>query len=138
MFPWYERFLFRERTEDRKRRFKEIGQKVYEFFDETAIAVGYQMRIGQLDMSCDIVDGLREKKHVLVEASVGIGKSCVYCSCFVLYPGIWSSCCNSNINDSITGTAEERYRDYKANVRYAHRCTYSKRSNTFFVQEANG
>ena len=78
MFPWYERFLFRERTEDRKRRFKEIGQKVYEFFDETAIAVGYQMRIGQLDMSCDIVDGLREKKHVLVEASVGIGKSFAY------------------------------------------------------------
>ena len=84
MFPWYERFLFRERTEDRKRRFKEIGQKVYEFFDETAIAVGYQMRIGQLDMSCDIVDGLREKKHVLVEASVGIGKSFAY-----IVPVLW-------------------------------------------------
>ncbi len=41
MFPWQERFLFRERTEDRKRRFKEIGQKVYEFFDETAINAGY-------------------------------------------------------------------------------------------------
>ena len=78
MFPWHERFLFRERTEDRKRRFKEIGQKVYEFFDETATAAGYQMRIGQLDMACDIVDGLCDKKHVLVEASVGIGKSFAY------------------------------------------------------------
>ena len=84
MFPWQERFLFRERTEDRKRRFKEIGQKVYEFFDETATAAGYQMRIGQLDMSCDIVDGLCDKKHVLVEASVGIGKSFAY-----IVPVLW-------------------------------------------------
>ena len=84
MFPWHERFLFRERTEDRKRRFKEIGQKVYEFFDETATAAGYQMRIGQLDMACDIVDGLCDKKHVLVEASVGIGKSFAY-----IVPVLW-------------------------------------------------
>lgn len=84
MFLWNDEYYLRERIEERKRRFKEIGEKVFDFFTIQAIDANFQMRDGQLDMSCEIVEGIREKKHVLVEAGVGIGKSFAY-----IVPVLW-------------------------------------------------
>lgn len=55
-----------------------IGEEVYDFFDNTALENGYELRDGQLDMACEIVDALKANKHFLVEAGVGIGKSFAY------------------------------------------------------------
>lgn len=77
MLIWKDDFFLIER-EERKRRFKEIGGQVYVFFTEQATDAGFQMRDGQLDMSCEIVEGIQQNKHVLVEAGVGIGKSFAY------------------------------------------------------------
>lgn len=67
--------------ENKKRRadnFREIGTQVYTFFIETAEKEGFENREGQWDMSCEIVDAMREKKHIVIEAGVGIGKSFAY------------------------------------------------------------
>lgn len=70
--------LVGERKDVRKKRFREIGEDVYSFFLETATKAEFQEREGQWEMSCEIVDGIRDNKHVLVEAGVGIGKSFAY------------------------------------------------------------
>lgn len=78
MSYWLENHIFGERKEDRKERFQNIGEKVFSFFLDKAIKRGFQDREGQWEMSCEIVDGINKKKHVLVEAGVGIGKSFAY------------------------------------------------------------
>lgn len=70
--------ILHEEESERKGRFIKIGEKVYAFFTERAIEAGFQEREGQLDMACEIVDGIKENKNVLVEAGVGIGKSFAY------------------------------------------------------------
>jgi ATP-dependent DNA helicase DinG len=82
---WNDDLYFTDRVEERKIRFKEIGEQVYVFFTEQATEVGFQMRDGQLDMSCEIVEGIQQKKHILVEAGVGIGKSFAYIVPVLLY-----------------------------------------------------
>lgn len=70
--------FFRKNQVERKAKFKKIGEDVFSFFQDKAIAEGFEDREGQWEMSCEIVDGIRDKKHVLVEAGVGIGKSFAY------------------------------------------------------------
>lgn len=70
--------FFRDKQIERKERFKKIGENVFSFFQDKAIAEGFEDREGQWEMSCEIVDGIRDNKHVLVEAGVGIGKSFAY------------------------------------------------------------
>lgn len=62
----------------RSAKFRRIGERVYDFFDDTAIRNGFELREGQLDMACEIVDAIKEGQHLLVEAGVGIGKSFAY------------------------------------------------------------
>lgn len=50
MFLWNNEYYLRERTEERKRRFKEIGEKVFDFFTIQAIDANFQLRDGQLDI----------------------------------------------------------------------------------------
>lgn len=59
-------------------KFRRIGEQVYGFFDDTAIANGYELRDGQLDMACEIVDAIKARQPFVVEAGVGIGKSFAY------------------------------------------------------------
>ena len=63
---------------ERKKKFLKIGEDVFSFFMDKATEAGFEEREGQWEMSCEIVEGLRDKKHVLVEAGVGIGKSFAY------------------------------------------------------------
>ncbi len=40
---------------------------------------GFEDREGQWTMSCEIVDAMQKKKHIAIEAGVGIGKFiCLY------------------------------------------------------------
>lgn len=50
-----------------KRDFRKL-EKMY--FQDKAIIAGFEDREGQWEMPCEIVDGLRENKHVLVETVV--------------------------------------------------------------------
>lgn len=63
---------------ERKKKFLKIGEDVFSFFMDKATDAGFEEREGQWEMSCEIVEGLRDKKHVIVEAGVGIGKSFAY------------------------------------------------------------
>jgi ATP-dependent DNA helicase DinG len=70
--------LYEEDKKERNKIFLKIGEQVFNFFQETALSEGYEDREGQWDMACDVVDGIGNKQHVLVEAGVGIGKSFAY------------------------------------------------------------
>lgn len=48
-----------------------------QFFNKMT-QLGYEDRIGQQDMSYDIIESIRDKQNIIVEASVGIGKSYAY------------------------------------------------------------
>ena len=81
--------ILQEEQNERKKRFHKIGEDVFSFFQDKAIATGFEDREGQWEMSCEIVDGIRENKHVLVEAGVGIGKSFAYIVPILYYSKIY-------------------------------------------------
>lgn len=67
------------KNEDKKRKYdwEEVMANTMNFFD-TMKDKGYEDRVGQQDMSLDIVDAIKDQQNVIVEASVGIGKSYAY------------------------------------------------------------
>lgn len=64
----------------RKRRLDNIlVSPVLDFFDEEIVtAKGMNYREGQANMALDITEAFRDNKNIIVEASVGIGKSFAY------------------------------------------------------------
>ena len=55
------------------------GGEVMEFFENTAPKTyGCEFRQGQYDMAVEIVEALKQGKHYVAEAAVGIGKSYAY------------------------------------------------------------
>ena len=75
---WIDESEKQEQNKRWKQDFKNIGEDVYTFFIDTAIQKGFENREGQWDMSFEIVDAMKKKQHILVEASVGIGKTFAY------------------------------------------------------------
>lgn len=63
---------------ERKNNFLLIARQVDLFFVDKAHELGFEEREGQWEMSCDIVQSMIERKHILVEAGVGIGKTYAY------------------------------------------------------------
>ena len=61
-----------DRAKRRKADLQAIGITVTDFFWDVAPAHGFEMREGQQDMSCEIVDALIHNQHFAVEAGVGI------------------------------------------------------------------
>lgn len=57
---------------------EELEKKVWNFFMEEIPKLGFEQREGQEDMALDLCYSIREKKHTIVEAGVGIGKSYAY------------------------------------------------------------
>jgi len=55
------------------------------FFTVEAARRGFEDRAGQQDMALDIVEALRDRQHIVVEAGVGIGKSFAYIVPLLLY-----------------------------------------------------
>ena len=52
-------------TESKKHRadcFREIGERTFSFFLDTAVEQGFEDREGQWTMSCEIVDAMQKKK----------------------------------------------------------------------------
>lgn len=60
-----------------KEQIRKMQQEVFDFQDSIE-KKGLQRRDGQASMMLDISDAIRDKKHLLVEAGVGIGKSFAY------------------------------------------------------------
>ena len=63
-----------------------ISEEATAFFaDDAPEKYGFEKRDGQLDMAYDILDALIQKKHIAVEAGVGIGKSYSFLLPLLLY-----------------------------------------------------
>ena len=72
-----------------------ISEEVTQFFEDDAPGkFCFEKRDGQLDMAYDILDALRQKQHIAVEAGVGIGKSFAYLVPMLLYR--WLNLLKSN------------------------------------------
>ncbi len=76
-------YLIRERT---RKLFYGMGEKVDAFFLDVGPTIeGFENREGQVDMAYEIIDAMRLKKHIAVEAGVGIGKSFAYLIPLLIY-----------------------------------------------------
>lgn len=62
----------------------DVGSKVMTFFEETLPELGlrsnkkYVFRESQFDMALEILDGIKNSKHIVIEAEVGTGKTFAY------------------------------------------------------------
>lgn len=65
-------------TKLHKKEFDLIGTQVDSFFMDKAPELGFEERIGQWEMACEIVQAMKDKHHIIVEAGVGIGKTFAY------------------------------------------------------------
>lgn len=63
---------------ERKQRLREIGSKVFNIFFDNPEKYGFEIREGQQEMACEIIDAITDGSHLAVEAGVGIGKSYAY------------------------------------------------------------
>lgn len=71
----------RDRKEEeklRKKNLRSIGTKVDSFFIDKMKELKLEERTGQWEMALEIVQGMIDDQHVLVEAGVGIGKTYAY------------------------------------------------------------
>lgn len=59
-------------------KYDELEKLVWNFFMEEIPRLGFEQREGQEDMALDICYSIKDKKHTIVEAGVGIGKSYAY------------------------------------------------------------
>lgn len=74
---------------ERKKKLREIGEKVYSIFIEDPDQYGFEVREGQQDMACEIIDAIINDQHLAVEAGVGIGKSYAYLIPLLLYSQVF-------------------------------------------------
>lgn len=63
---------------DKVDKYEELEKLVWNFFMDEIPRLGFEHREGQEDMALDICYSIKEKKHTIVEAGVGIGKSYAY------------------------------------------------------------
>lgn len=75
-----------ESPTERRWRLQELIVKVYKislkamsfFHDEGDVKHGFEQREGQQEMALEILDAIKDKQHIAIEAGVGIGKSFAY------------------------------------------------------------
>jgi len=68
----------KNKTNDKIDKYDQLEKLVWDFFMEEIPRLGFEQREGQEDMALDICCSIKEKKHTIVEAGVGIGKSYAY------------------------------------------------------------
>lgn len=73
--PYYG--IWKDRYAERVSLWEDIMKSTLEFFDKMK-QLGYEDREGQQSMCCDIIECIRDNQDIIVEASVGIGKSYAY------------------------------------------------------------
>ena len=61
-----------------KERLQRMNKGIWDFFCENINKYGFQSREGQENMALDIGEAIENKRHLMVEAGVGIGKSFAY------------------------------------------------------------
>ncbi len=66
------------KAKDSLDKYEQLEKLVWNFFMEEIPRLGFEQREGQEDMALDICYSIKEKKHTIVEAGVGIGKSYAY------------------------------------------------------------
>ncbi|MGL5329867.1 MAG: ATP-dependent DNA helicase [Peptostreptococcaceae bacterium] len=71
-------FSENKNKKDKLNKYDEIEKNVWKFFMEEIPRRGFEQREGQEDMALDICYSIKEKKHTIIEAGVGIGKSYAY------------------------------------------------------------
>lgn len=75
-------FGFMSPAEEKKRKKEQlyqISERVTNFFwDDAPNKYGFEEREGQNEMAFEILDAIKDHKHIVVEAGVGIGKSFAY------------------------------------------------------------
>lgn len=81
--------FFEDQQEEYRRRDRMIVERTLAVFDNPAM-YGLQDRPGQNEMALDIAEAIRDQRHIMVEAGVGIGKSLGY-----LIPSLFASQCFS-------------------------------------------
>jgi len=59
-------------------RLQRMNRGIWDFFCENINKYGFQSREGQENMALDIGEAIENKRHLMVEAGVGIGKSFAY------------------------------------------------------------
>lgn len=75
-----------ERKKRRQAQLYDISSTVSQFFWEDAPnKYGFEEREGQQDMAFEILDAIKDDRHIAVEAGVGIGKSFAYLVPLLLY-----------------------------------------------------
>lgn len=62
----------------KKKRKEILFEKVFDFFTNKSVKLGFEDRIGQQNMAFDIAEAIQDEQHLLIEAGVGIGKSYAY------------------------------------------------------------
>lgn len=98
---------------------REIGEKVYSFFFENPEMENnnLEFREGQSEMACEIVDAISQKKNLVVEAGVGIGKSfCLSSATYLLQLLFTKTSGNSYFNYHFAGTITRRYTLYHGEI----------------------
>jgi ATP-dependent DNA helicase DinG len=68
----------KDKAKDGLDKYEQLEKLVWNFFMEEIPKLGFEQREGQEDMALDICYSIKEKKHTIVEAGVGIGKSYAY------------------------------------------------------------
>ncbi|HSQ88115.1 ATP-dependent DNA helicase [Romboutsia sp.] len=68
----------KNKTNNKIDKYDQLEKLVWDFFMEEIPRLGFEQREGQEDMALDICYSIKEKKHTIVEAGVGIGKSYAY------------------------------------------------------------
>lgn len=68
----------KNKTNNKIDKYEQLEKLVWDFFMEEIPRLGFEQREGQEDMALDICYSIKEKKHTIVEAGVGIGKSYAY------------------------------------------------------------
>lgn len=68
----------KDKAKDGLDKYEKLEKLVWDFFMEEIPKLGFEQREGQEDMALDICYSIKEKKHTIVEAGVGIGKSYAY------------------------------------------------------------
>lgn len=81
--------FFADQQEEYRRRDRLIVERTLAVFDNPSM-YGLQDRPGQNEMALDIAEAIRDQRHIMVEAGVGIGKSLGY-----LIPSLFASQCFS-------------------------------------------
>lgn len=71
-------FSDKKSKKDKVDKYEELEKLVWSFFMDEIPRLGFEQREGQEDMALDICYSIKEKKHTIVEAGVGIGKSYAY------------------------------------------------------------